>query len=762
MNAAIRNIKEPRLKIGGRMYLYVWMESDKPNECKFGERWVFDGEDPKTEIIKRIKNSLGVRKDLYNQGTVVLVAYWDVSEYAKQNCPQRHKPHGRVDDFFRPLVGHRKEKTGEIHSISAVEMQIKINNILRDSNQPLRELGLSQNQYSAAENSLNALMRGVKTHLAEMTARIGKTVWAGVIIRETGIKLTIVASYVLSSFASFKKDLTSFEQFRDLVLVDSADLDWEDRVNTAMENGKQVVVFLSLCPGPRRQERIDFLFSKDTQRLVIVDEADYGAHRLKQTQPLIDARKKDDAVILMTGTNADRAAGAWKVDHWISVLYTELLIEKNKARLGGPVSKAWYAPGSLEHFMVDPSRHELVVDVEYYQMNLKSLIDSAKISDPEFCDENGAFLPSWSKVAAYPVKAKGFLVNMVQALFEGKGGDDSLNVDFQTGRKASEEIKVPMIFVPASTTNENLLEMASIIQYALPGYLVVTLCGDEDVTNATAERVTRDAYEMAVKSNKNLLILSAGMASRSYTVPEITEVFLAYDNGDVGATIQKSSRALSPGIENKIGRIISLSFDSNRDDKFDAMILETARNFKANYNISCMKEALTQVLKTVDIFKCQADGAVRLDATTFLEEALKRSSVDSVIGKISPVDQLTNDQLEALATGNVDLFRAAFIETADSGKTRLPMPKKSSKRDANVSMSLLVKAREMITTISQKMCIIRYYGGNNIDESFSLLDQEGEEVRISIYEEFGVEYELIKELVLGGFINRDLMDLKFN
>ena len=41
------------------------------------------------------------------------------------------------------------------------------------------------------------------------------------------------------------------------------------------------------------------------------------------------------------------------------------------------------------------------------------------------------------------------------------------------------------------------------------------------------------------------------------------------------------------------------------------------------------------------------------------------------------------------------------------------------------------------------------------------MDKEGKTIQNDVTEQFGVEYELIKDLILGGIINRDLLDLKF-
>ena len=317
-----------------RMYCYLWHETTDENECKFGERWVKAGQNPETEVRKRIKDSVGVRKDKINDGTIELVSFWDVTELAQAQCPERLKQHGRVDDYIREHIGFRKGTTGEIHLLDATEMAYKVNEFLKKVGQPLPTAGLSQNQYTAAENVLDAIAEGKRTMVAELCARFGKTIWSGAVIRETNAKLTIVASYVLTSFASFKKDLSSFEQFRDFELIEAGEEDWDFKIKQAHDQGKQVVVFLSMCASSRRQDKIDTLFSYPLNKLVIIDEADFGVHQVKQSQPLIEARGEDDVVVLMTGTNGDKAASIWPVDHYLSVTYPELLIEKHRDRLG--------------------------------------------------------------------------------------------------------------------------------------------------------------------------------------------------------------------------------------------------------------------------------------------------------------------------------------------------------------------------------------------------------------------------------------------
>ena len=254
---------------------------------------------------------------------------WDATEYAK--LKGRFGKHQKIDDVIRPVIGHHI--AADVHRIDSDTLIERVNKELIKHGQTLPSAGLAQWQVTAAENVLDAVAAGKQTIVAELCARFGKTIWSGVLVRETEMPLTIVASYVLTSFASFRKDLSSFEQFRDLELIDASGHEWEEQVLDSVESGKQTVVFLSMCGGGRRQEKIDFLFGLDLDRLMIVDEADFGVHQIKQSQPLIEARGKDDIVVLMTGTNGDKAASIWPVDHYLSVTYPELLIEKHKERL---------------------------------------------------------------------------------------------------------------------------------------------------------------------------------------------------------------------------------------------------------------------------------------------------------------------------------------------------------------------------------------------------------------------------------------------
>lgn len=310
----------------GSMFVYLWEEIDKPGECKFGERWVFVGQDPEKECLKRIRESLGVRKDKFDEGGIRLVSIWNVSDIAEK--VGRNYQRSRMDDYLREFIGYRKGSTGEIHKLSGTDMKLKVNRLLAKLEQPLIEAKLSTKQYDVACEVVDKFNKDDNVILAALCARFGKTIWSGAVSVEMDVQLTVIASYVKTVFTSFATDLTSFEQFAGHEHIDTADANYQQKINDALAAGKKVFAYLSLANGSQRQNRIDFLFDLDVTKMLIVDEADFGAHQIKQAQPLIDKLPNIDYTIIMTGTNADRAVTHWPVDSVVSVTYPELLIQK--------------------------------------------------------------------------------------------------------------------------------------------------------------------------------------------------------------------------------------------------------------------------------------------------------------------------------------------------------------------------------------------------------------------------------------------------
>lgn len=410
----------------------------------------------------------------------------------------------------------------------------------------------------------------------------------------------------------------------------------------------------------------------------------------------------------------------------------------------------------MKNFKIDKNRDKLYPGLSCYQMDVAPM--AQKVLD-DGADEE--LLPSWPKFAADPLKAQGFWTYMLQAILEGKHDAPELHAKLQIGGR-SDKRRVVMIFLP-KCRNENMLHIKDMTKEAMSSWDHITLCGDKDnringqrVTNKNSEQLVKETIE---SSDKPIIILSNQMASRSFSIPEITELYLAFDNGDNGATTQKMSRTLTPSDENKVGKVFSLSFDSNRDDKFDAMVMEAA--IKVKKTGESIISAMRRVLKSLDIFECTEDGAVKFDESSFIKDAMSRNGLSRAMGKISDVHKMPYEVALAFAQGNIDVKAASKQMAAAKGKTYLDKQNRDNASSIKRDMSqakMLAKARQMITTIIENADILVWGTGHTtVSEALHQVENDGLEDAVS--DAMGVDYSLIRFAFDEGIIKQDWVDI---
>jgi hypothetical protein len=752
-------MKSPKVKTKvkkGRMYVYLWHYIDEPNKVKFGQTFVIPDEDGETAVIERIRESIGVNKLDYDNGLIIVDGFWDVSEIAES--VNRNYPKAKMDDYIRPTIGYRENPRSEKHLIDYQEALLRINKYINSWGVEREQVGLSPWQYAAAESIIAAIENGKKITLAELCARFGKTIWAAAVACELNSPLTIIGSYVLTSFASFKNELAKYEQFRNIVVVEASNPTYQADIETALDNGHQVIVLLSMVTGSLRQERVDFLFGRPEPRLVFIDEADYGAHTDNQTEPFIAAVKPDDKIVLMTGTNGDRACGNWNVDNYLSVVYPELLIAKKETMNGGAV----YRSNTLKKFAIDYSRVEMVVDMEFYQLDVNNALAQAMRVDPAIMIDSDN-LPSWTKFSKKPSRAKGFWVRMLEAMFLGKNNLDELNISYQTN--VSNSFQVSMMFLPGGMTNKDLKDVVAYTQETLKGWVILEISGastynGESINNENAERISREVVAKAKETNTPVVILSRGMAQRSYSVGEITNLFLCYDEGDGGATTQKISRALTPFKLGKVARVFSLSFDPNRDDKFDAMMYEAAQNIAKRDKIE-IEVAQRKVISTIDIFAATEDGAVKINPDEYLQQLLENNRLSRMLGKQADLTKMSMDEIAELATGNIAYDSMDKTDVAPRGKTYSEStPSKPRASMDREEMSVAEKARKVLVTIVEHLPYLTFMTNQTtIRDSLTACINDSE-YHHYVTQEFSVTPQKILEFFDRGILNYDLASLQ--
>lgn len=747
----------------GRMMVYAWCDTlDSAQETKFGDHFIADDmslEDAKIHTLKYMRTQLA-RSTMRWDSTAVLKMVWDVSAIAK--ATRKFYAHSKIDNMIRTCIpGKSGDRGVEFHKAPFDTVVHAVNSYIARSTQPLPKVAATQWQYDQAGEVILEIAAGKRTFLAELCARYGKTLLAGILSKETGAYITIVASYVLSSFSSFAKDLSSFEQFRKHVIIDSKSKTYQADITDALADGRQIVVFMSMCGGGKRQERLDFLFNLPYNRLIFIDEADYGAHTKNQADPFVAARKPNDVVILMTGTNGDRASGSWKIDHYLSKTYPELVMVRRGVVFGSPRLQ-------LKHFAVDTSRHQKIPPVEFYQMNLSSLVQYTRKFHPDlFIDGELDQLPSWSKFAKNPNRAQGFFTNMLQAVFLGKHNADELNVSFQTNGKLNKH-RVAMMFLPGSMKNEALGDTLQIAQLALPGWKIIEISGQaiingRKMTNALAEDAVRREIDEAEVNRRPVLIISRGMAQRSFSIGEISELYLCYDGGDAGATTQKISRALTAYDEMKVGRIFSLSFDPNRDDKFDCSLIEAAQNYSKTSGTE-LPDALRKVLGTLDIFSCREDGSVKIDLDTYLSQVLERNSLSRMVGAQADMNLLSDADIRDLAEGEGTYERLEKTEASEKGKTHKDQAKKNTRdsreNDEKTTEDLRKRARETLIAIVEYLPYLMFATKSDSIRHSLQICQQNEEFRQYVLDAFNVSPTKIINLFDRGILNYDLAGLQ--
>jgi Ca2+-binding EF-hand superfamily protein len=411
----------------------------------------------------------------------------------------------------------------------------------------------------------------------------------------------------------------------------------------------------------------------------------------------------------------------------------------------------------LKFFQKDTNRDKVYASVEGYQLDLRPVVIKAKQ-----LHDNIDELPSWAKFAANPKKGKGWYVTLMESMFNGKhnlyGVDIERLVD-STNSKLSER-RVAMMFFPDNTKVDNLIEIGKITQNVLLGWSVVVLNGKTVINGGDCESKVDDIIN---STNNNILIISAKMAQRSFSEELINELYLAYDKGQDGATIQKMSRSLTSNSPDKVARIFSLSFDPNRDDKLDTMIFQAAINQVEKKGRIDIREELKRVYNSIDIFSGDSNGvAIKLNVDEYVKQALEKKGVSRVMGKKSDLTLLTKSQIQALLNGNVDYLRNEMKERAETGKTKDSNSKSSEGvKVEKPSNDDIEKVREVIITIIEHSDIImhsaKYYGAKNIKDALNVI--ENEKMTQDIEKEFGVKYDIIKYMFLTGVIKQEWINL---
>jgi hypothetical protein len=404
------------------------------------------------------------------------------------------------------------------------------------------------------------------------------------------------------------------------------------------------------------------------------------------------------------------------------------------------------------------------VDVAGFQMDASTALTEAKRLN--YISENTK-LSDWQDFIKSPTKYKGFFTILLKAMFMGQHNLHELNVDWQvetTKKYQLPERRVVMMWLPHNTEVKSLHAIGRIAKQVLGIAWEIVPLTSKTTSN---KKVEKQIQQLLEETDKPILILSAIMASRSFSVGKIYENYLCYDGGSQSTTDQRIARALTTDNENdsKTGLIFSLSFDPNRDDKFDTYILETAKNV-CNRKGGSIVDNVRLVHNAMDFFSCSNDGVVKIKPDDFVDNAIKRRSIGRVFATKTPINEIPWEVKLLLAAGNRNYLRSEIKDKIDTKISKTELKKIVNSLTKPKKDDLDKKVKEMICSLIEHSHLILgagiTLGANNIIDCFNKFesDKDSKEIIQSITSQFKLPYSIIKMCFEKDWISANTIELQ--
>jgi hypothetical protein len=616
------------------------------------------------------------------------------------------------------------------------------------NNQKLQNLDLTVWQLMALDQIISAKKNNKRKIMAELAARFGKTNLFLSLFDLCEENTMIICAYYLTALSSFKKETSRWSQFSNFIVLDLSDENFCDKYKEHSKNiHNKILILASLCGGSTVEKNSEFVKTIKS-KITVVDEADYGAHTLN-VAPIVNKLGKNGVIILTTGTNSDRAKGIHTdIDCFFKETYFDMLMKKN------------YEDVSLENVEIlqkynrSKKFEKFISDVRFYRFDWSKLTTVVN-------NTNKDFTPSFTKESQDVSKSSAFWSGLYDILVgqssEMNANDYSLlNVINQSG----EELQSVIQFV--SMRKSEMSKLHKIAKSRLSKTFDVHVVNGDFISGKDAEEKVKDWIRIAHIKNKHVWIIASFMCQRSFSIPDINVAILSYDNGDKGATIQKMSRPLTAGPNKKIGHIISLSIDGNRDEKIAPIILETANKIADRENIDSVN-AIRRVMKTMPIFQMQPDGYLyELEPDTYAREVFASSnSHHLIVNKDRLFDFNMNDMSYEIIINTNTLKLSGMSSPVYMQKAKTYMDRK--KKNPNDTTE---KTEDEYSFLIAKLMSIM----DNVDFSAKMLKNLGFDLTYAKYIDMldnnqnlsdgvGLTGSQLNTLVSEKYINKQLLSL---
>ncbi len=580
--------------------------------------------------------------------------------------------------------------------------------------------------------------------LANLCPRFGKTIWAlslfNRISEKYGNRVMLLPAYWLSVHSSFINELDEYAEFTDIAEIDVNDPKAEQLAQDYLEQGMRIVVPMSLhgdltewCAKHRWLSEIT-----NNDVFMFADEGDFGTHTENQVAKLkyifdhgADKDTGKFVSVYASGTNVQRLAKCSK--HIDGVLYT--------------------AYSQLEQ--TEPG----IIKRRFYCLEVATLKQQVEVLGHEV-------QASWIKLNTKPLANKAFFERLGLSLF----GYDSLRRELNLSAMADAPVYCAMLLTSAD--KKGMKQIAEIMQHSMPDIHIKVLNGDY-TTNKNAESETvREINEAKIAGKKGVLIIANQMGSRSYSIPEIQATVIAFDRGSVDATTQKVSRCLTPGVKydgesKEFGMIVDLSFDPNRAENIERLVLEEAIQVQRDSeDADDFTQAVKYVLSSVDMFKMNEYG---LPVEVTEEDLFKIFGDNETMLKVADVSV---DVAAAIESGMFDVLAAVTgggKETAKKkavlgegvknavkvGGSTERMLSDADKRNMEAVINNAIRSLNMSATSVYHLANLK---GNSYRECVAIIDSDAE-LDSEFKEFFGITAGNTLSLLDNKILNEAILDV---
>ena len=424
----------------------------------------------------------------------------------------------------------------------------------------------------------------------------------------------------------------------------------------------------------------------------------------------------------------------------------------------------------LENFFNSYSREEAVKTVSTL---VKPQMYKMVMPNGEFLQEKmpEGLRTKWSKLLADVDQNAFILEHIIDAVFN-QGDINDYPELYDLGISQLTPAKVSMIFGGFPTKKEHN-KFVKLVQSKLNDFIVVGVNGDV-TTNRKAEEAVKKAIGEAKRNGKRVVIISKDMASRSFSVSEIDTVFLMYDNGLLAQTIQKVSRAFTPGKtytdeQKRTGTIISLSFDDNRSelDPVDQYVVaEASRTGKEHESL---QESIKRVSRSFNIFSQKDGQPVEIDPDEYAEQLISSTSLTKIAGAGTKFHML---DIQACLDGNVLLSSRKNTTEKHKASVSINGVKTYVKTDSESTQGERdqdsKEAKELMQTVAyfaQNIGELSAYNDFGCETALCTIDsiiEAGEPLVSEVESFFGLDINFMKSLLENGIISRKISNTIIN